>query len=133
MARKGDILSKPVATRIPMEVYLRLQLMAFQRKQTMSAFLCDYLCNEDRPSGEVEIQEKIVYRNEPELEKEINRLTENIIKLSQHILQLSNIPEVADFHKKNGMSGDDFFLITNPDDLKQALLNARKRGQNKNN
>ena len=132
MARKGDILSKPVATRIPMEVYLRLQLMAFQRKQTMSAFLCDYLCNEDRPSGEVEIQEKIVYRNEPELEKEIKFLRENSMKLSQHIIQLSNISEVAHFHKKNGV-GDDFFLITNTDDLKQALLNARKRGQNKNN
>jgi hypothetical protein len=71
MARKGDILSKPVATRIPMEVYLRFQLMAFHKKQTISAFLCDYLSNEDRASSEGEIKEKIVYRDKVEYRDKI--------------------------------------------------------------
>jgi hypothetical protein len=47
MARKGDIDSKGIASRVPMDVYIRLLTKATSEKKTISSFLCEILSNED--------------------------------------------------------------------------------------
>jgi cell shape-determining protein MreC len=45
MARKGDIDSKSVASRLPMDVYIQLLTQSSAKKQTISAYVCDVLSN----------------------------------------------------------------------------------------
>lgn len=47
MARKGDIDSKSVAARVPMDVYLDLLRKSSSNKKTLSSYLCDILSNEN--------------------------------------------------------------------------------------
>jgi hypothetical protein len=47
MARKGDIDSKGIASRVPMDVYIRLLTKATSEKKTISSFLCEILSNKD--------------------------------------------------------------------------------------
>ena len=78
MARKGDIDSKSVASRVPMEVYLRLLKTASSQKKTLSGYLCDKLSEENFGQGgetKIEYKEKIVYRDRI-IEKPINTLVE---------------------------------------------------------
>jgi hypothetical protein len=46
MARKGDIDSKSVAARVPMNIYLNLLQKSSSNKKTLSSYLCDILSNE---------------------------------------------------------------------------------------
>jgi len=45
MARKGDIDSKSVASRVPMEVYLAIQRKAFEDRKTISNYISELLIN----------------------------------------------------------------------------------------
>jgi hypothetical protein len=66
MARKGDIDSKSVASRVPMKVFIRLQTKAYESKKTMSAFICDVLSDENFSKGgetKIEYKDNIVYRD----------------------------------------------------------------------
>jgi|LakMenE01Jun11ns_1017448.scaffolds.fasta_scaffold9616985_2 hypothetical protein len=45
MARKGDIDSKSVASRLPMDVYIQLLTESSAKKQTISAYVCNVLSN----------------------------------------------------------------------------------------
>ncbi len=60
MARKGDIDSKGIASRVPMDVYIRLLTRATSEKKTISSFLCEILSNEDLtlPTDKLESQNK---------------------------------------------------------------------------
>lgn len=63
MARKGDIDSKPVSARVPMEVFIKLQTIAFEKKKTMSAFLCDILSDDKFGQGgeaKIEYRDKLI-------------------------------------------------------------------------
>lgn len=51
MARKGDIDSKSVASRVPMEVYLRLQATASKNKMTLSAYVNELLSTPHYDNG----------------------------------------------------------------------------------
>lgn len=51
MARKGDIDSKSVASRVPMEVYLRLQATASKNKMTLSAYVNELLSKPHYDNG----------------------------------------------------------------------------------
>ena len=63
MGRKGDIESKSVSSRVPMEVFLKLQTQAFAQKKTMSGYLCDLLSKDNFSQGgqtKIEYRDKIV-------------------------------------------------------------------------
>ena len=79
MARKGDIDSKSIASRVPMKVYIRLQTMAYESNKTMSAFICDVLSDENFSQGG---ETKIQYRDKlvPKIEY-IDRIVEKKVEV----------------------------------------------------
>lgn len=82
MARKGDIDSKSVASRVPMEVYLRLLKSSSSKGLTLSAYLCDVLSEGNFSQGgqtKIEFKEKVVYRDVPKIEYR-DRIVEKIVE-----------------------------------------------------
>lgn len=53
MARKGDIDSKSVASRLPMDIYIRLLTQSSAKKQTISAYVCDVLSNHEELEAKI--------------------------------------------------------------------------------
>jgi hypothetical protein len=63
MARKGDIDSKSVASRVPMEVYLRLLKSSSSNGMTLSSYLCDVLSKDNFSQGgqtKIEYQDRVI-------------------------------------------------------------------------
>lgn len=79
MSRKGDIDSKSVASRVPMEVYLRLLKNSSSKGMTLSSYLCDFLSKDNFSEGG---QTKFVYQDrwhiEPKLVEENETLKSQI-------------------------------------------------------
>jgi hypothetical protein len=105
MARKGDIDSKSVSSRVPMEVFLKLQKQAFDKKQTMSAYLCDILSKDSFGKGgetKIEYRDRIIEKEvpveyhhdkvikDPKLIQENTSLKEKIKLLEDEIKALKN-------------------------------------------
>jgi hypothetical protein len=89
MARKGDIDSKSVAARVPMEVYLNLLQKSSSNKKTLSSYLCDILSDDglnptvERLKNENEqlilmISEFVKLLSEPRIKKIIDDMNEEI-------------------------------------------------------
>lgn len=94
MARKGDIDSKSVASRVPMEVYLRLLKNSSSNKQTLSSYLCDVLS--DEKFGQGGVTEKVVYRDrviEKKIEAPIyrDRIVEKKIEIDNPKISQENV------------------------------------------
>jgi hypothetical protein len=53
MARKGDIDSKSVASRLPMDIYIRLLTQSSAKKQTISSYVCDVLSNHEKLEAKI--------------------------------------------------------------------------------
>lgn len=101
MARRGDIDSKSVATRIPMELFLKVQKDAFNNKQTLSSYLNDVLENKFANGGNINPQIKYVEKivnvekkvQDPALLEKIDKLTaenKRIPELEEKIKEIEN-------------------------------------------
>lgn len=60
MARKGDIDSKSVASRIPMEVYIRLLTNSSAKGETISNYVRDILSNEQKQLDEIKTRDEVI-------------------------------------------------------------------------
>lgn len=94
MARKGDIDSKSVASRVPMEVYLRLLKNSSSNKQTLSSYLCDVLS--DEKFGQGGVTEKVVYRDriiEKKIEAPVyrDRIVEKKVEIDNPKISQENV------------------------------------------
>lgn len=100
MARKGDIDSKGIASRVPMDVYIRLLTKATSEKKTISSFLCEILSNEDLtlPTDKLKeenhkliliISELIRITSEPKIKEIIDNEFEDspILKMDKELLK----------------------------------------------
>lgn len=130
MARKGDIDSKSVASRVPMEVYLRLLKTASSQKKTLSSYLCDVLSEENFGTGgqiKIEYRDKII--DNPILIKEIEKLNKEICAYGNFLASIWHIDEVMDIARKNT---DISFVTMNTDEMKKMLTKQYEIGRNRN-
>jgi hypothetical protein len=94
MARKGDIDSKSVASRVPMKVFIRLQTKAYESNKTMSAFICDVLSDENFSQGG---ETKIEYRDilVPKIEYR-DRIIEKEVPVEYHHDKIVDNPKLIE-------------------------------------
>lgn len=96
MARKGDIESKSVASRVPMEVYLRLLKNSSSNGKTLSSYLCDVLSDEKFGQGG---QTKIEYQDRWSIDTKL--VTENnLLKSKIKEIHKDWVDIVKDNHKE---------------------------------
>ena len=93
MARKGDIDSKSVASRGPMEVYLRLLKNSSSKGMTLSSYLCDVLSEGNFSQGgqtKIEYQDRII---EKKIEVPIyrDRILEKKVEIDNPKISQENI------------------------------------------
>ena len=88
MARRGDIESKTISSRLPMKTYIGLLQTSSSNKKTLSVFVAE-LIGEFLEKGVLEpkivIQEKIVA--DPKQATKIKTLEEQLLKAEQEILK----------------------------------------------
>ncbi len=103
MARKGDIDSKTVASRIPMEVYIRLLTNSSAKGETISNYVRDILTNEQKQSEEIYQMQKEIYQ----LENDRIALTTELAQydsLIDEIRFFKGVEEVIQKHKSQRKS-----------------------------
>lgn len=127
MARKGDIDSKSVASRVPMEVYLRLLKNSSSKGMTLSSYLCDVLSEENFGQGGQPINVRVPIDN-PILIKEIEKLNKELFAYGNLIASLIHIDEVVDVIKKNT---DISSVSMNTDEMKKMFAKQYEIGKQK--
>lgn len=80
MARKGDIDSKSVASRIPMDVYIRLLTNSSEKGETISNYVREILTNEQKQSERID-----------QMEKEINDLENNLYRSTVELAEYDSL------------------------------------------
>ena len=80
MARKGDIDSKSVASRIPMDVYIRLLTNSSEKGETISNYVREILTNEQKQSERID-----------QMEKEINDLENNLYRSTVELTEYDSL------------------------------------------
>jgi hypothetical protein len=109
MARKGDIDSKSVASRVPMEVYLRLLKNSSSKGMTLSSYLCDVLSEENFGQGGQPINVRVPIQD-PILIREINTLKEKVVEHGNFLLKIIHIEEVKKELEKSSLKDITFHL-----------------------
>jgi hypothetical protein len=98
MARKGDIDSKSVASRIPMEVYIRLLTNSSAKGETISNYVRGILTNEQEQSERIDQMQKEINQLENDREAHITELVE-YESLIDEIRFFKGVEEVIQKHK----------------------------------
>ena len=109
MARKGDIDSKSVASRVPMEVYLAIQRKAFEDRKTISNYISELLINN---SVEVPNNDNLILSKTKEIDrlrlalKEKEKEIIETIKLNKNYKNIFDV--FKDYYKQR--KGIDYFV-----------------------
>jgi uncharacterized protein YjiK len=90
MARKGDIDSKSVASRIPMDVYIRLLTNSSAKGETISNYVRDVLSNEQKQLDEIKTKDAVISEH-------VNELRE----FYDLLVDLNRIPGVTDIMRRH--------------------------------
>jgi hypothetical protein len=90
MARKGDIDSKSVASRIPMDVYIRLLTNSSAKGETISNYVRDVLSNEQKQLDQIK-----------HLNEEIANNCDDWFKIYELFKVLMEFPGVTEVIKKH--------------------------------
>lgn len=100
MARRGDIESKTISSRLPMETYIGLLQLSSSNKKTLSVYVAEMIANTIHRGGipepkvvEVEVI-KEVHVTDPKQTEEIERLKhemELLIRLREEVSELVTV------------------------------------------
>jgi hypothetical protein len=93
MARKGDIDSKSVASRIPMDVYIRLLTNSSAKGETISNYVREILTNEQKQLDEIRARKE-----------EISQFLEELGEFYNLLVDLGRLPGAIDIMRRHKVS-----------------------------
>jgi hypothetical protein len=102
---KGDIESKSVETRVPMETYIHFLGTATKNKQTISAYLCDVLIKVQQ--NDIEDIEEDKKNDIEDIEEDKKNDIEEFTKMYRE-LKINEMPEISNHTK---MTTEEFTII----------------------
>lgn len=124
MARKGDIDSKSVASRVPMEVYLAIQRKAFEDRKTISNYISELLINN---SVEVPNNDNLILSKTKEIDRLRLALKEKEKEIIENIKLNKNYKFILelfkDYHKHR--KDIDYFIHQIVIALKEQIENGK--------